>query len=68
LTHKSYSADYNEEFAHNERLEFVGDGVLGAVITTLLFSYHDDKSEAEMTLYKIALIREETLAEVARDI
>ncbi|MDR2190311.1 MAG: ribonuclease III [Candidatus Peribacteria bacterium] len=66
--HKSYAADFKEITAHNERLEFVGDGILGAVITKLLFLRNPKMSESVMTLYKIALVREETLAEVSRDI
>jgi ribonuclease-3 len=66
--HKSYAADFKEITAHNERLEFVGDGILGAVIAKLLFVRNPSMDESVMTLYKIALVREETLAEVARDI
>jgi ribonuclease-3 len=42
--------------------------VLGSAIATLLWHHHNDKTEAEMTLYKIALVREETLALVAKNI
>jgi ribonuclease-3 len=66
--HKSYAADFKEITAHNERLEFVGDGILGAVIAKLLFIRNPEMNESVMTLYKIALVREETLAEVAKDI
>lgn len=66
--HKSYAADFKEITAHNERLEFVGDGILGAVIAKLLFIRNPNMNESVMTLYKIALVREETLAEVAKDI
>ncbi|MDR2415995.1 MAG: ribonuclease III [Candidatus Peribacteria bacterium] len=66
--HKSYAADFKEITSHNERLEFVGDGILGAVIAKLLFTRNPEMSESVMTLYKIALVREETLAEVSRDI
>lgn len=66
--HKSYAADFKVITSHNERLEFLGDGVLGAVICKLLFINYPDMSEATMSLYKIALVREETLAEVAREI
>jgi len=68
LTHKSYAADFSADIPHNERLEFVGDAVLGSIIATLLFVHNPDKSEADMTLYKIALVREEMLAHVARNI
>lgn len=66
--HKSYAADFKEITAHNERLEFVGDGVLGAIIAKLLFLRNPKMNESAMTLYKIALVREETLAEAAKDI
>lgn len=68
FVHKSYAADYKNIMTHNERLEFVGDGVLGAVINKLLFINHPEMTEADLTLYKIALVREEILAEIAKDI
>lgn len=66
--HKSYAADYKDVFTHNERLEFVGDGILGAVINKFLFLNHQEMAESDLTLYKIALVREEILAEIAKDI
>ena len=68
FVHKSFAADYKDTDFHNERLEFVGDGILGAVIDKLLFLDNPHMPESELTLYKIALVREEILAEVARDI
>ena len=68
FVHKSYAADYKDTFTHNERLEFVGDGILGAVINKLLFINHQEMPESDLTLYKIALVREEILAEIAKDI
>ncbi|MEI7562812.1 MAG: ribonuclease III [bacterium] len=66
--HKSFAADYKDSEFHNERLEFVGDGILGASINKLLFLDNPHMPESNLTLYKIALVREEILAEVARDI
>ena len=66
--HKSYAADFKTITSHNERLEFLGDAVLGAVVAKLLFKKHPEMEESEMTLYKIALVREETLAKVCREI
>lgn len=68
LTHKSYAADFSADIPHNERLEFAWDAILGSIIATLLFINHPNKSEADMTLYKIALVREEMLAHVAKNI
>ena len=68
FVHKSFAADFKEIWDHNERLEFLWDGVLGAVICKLLFKNHPELQESGMTLYKIALVKEETLAIVARNI
>lgn len=68
FVHKSYASDYIDEISYNERLEFLGDSILWATISHMLFEYFKDKEESTLTLYKIALVREETLAEVARDI
>lgn len=66
--HKSYASDFKEVYDHNERLEFVGDAVLGAAIAKALFQNFPQMQESLMTLYKIALVREETLAKVAKKI
>jgi len=66
--HKSYAADFKTITSHNERLEFLGDAVLGAVVAKLLFQKHSEMAESDMTLYKIALVREETLAKVCKEI
>lgn len=68
FVHKSFSADFNNTVPHNERLEFLGDWVLGAIINELLFVNNPKMKESSMTLFKIALVRESTLAEVAKDI
>lgn len=68
FVHKSYASDFKESYLHNERLEFVGDAALGAVIAKALFLNFPEMPESTMTLYKIALVREETLAEVAQKI
>lgn len=68
FVHKSYAADFKENYTHNERLEFVWDAVLGAVIAQKLYQDFPEIPEAIMTLYKIALVREESLAKVAKKI
>ena len=68
FVHKSYASDFVPTLSHNERLEFLGDSILWACISSLLYTSHTDREESQMTLYKIALVREETLAQVARDI
>ncbi len=66
--HKSFAADFKNIADHNERLEFLWDGILWAIINKILFLNHPEMDESDLTLYKIALVKEETLAEAARDI
>ena len=66
--HKSYAADYAGDFVHNERLEFLGDAILSAIVAKLLYHQYPASAESDLTLYKIALVRAENLAEVALDI
>lgn len=68
FVHKSFAADFKTIWDHNERLEFLWDWVLWAAICKFLFIDHPEMEESDMTLYKIALVREETLADVARNI
>ncbi len=68
FVHKSYASDFVPALDHNERYEFLWDGILWWAIAFLLFESHPEWSEAQMTLYKIALVREEMLAQVAREI
>lgn len=66
--HKSYAADFRENYPHNERLEFLGDALLEAVIAKKLFLDFPEMPEANLTLYKIWLVREETLAKISKKI
>ena len=69
LTHKSYAMDYPVgQVDFNERLEFLGDAILGAVVGRLLFDNFPDIKESQLTLSKIFLVKESTLAKVARNI
>lgn len=68
FVHKSFAADSKHITDHNERLEFLWDGILWAVINKLLFLNYPERDESDLTLYKIALVREETLATVGKNI
>ena len=61
VTHRSFSAD------HNERLEFLGDSILSLVIAEALFHRFPDVSEGDMSRMRATLVREKTLAELARE-
>jgi ribonuclease III len=69
LVHSSYINE-NPTRAHesNERLEFLGDAVLGLVIAESLYQEYPLSPEGELTRLRSALVRRETLAEIARSI
>jgi ribonuclease III len=71
LTHKSYAHETlppTELFAHNERFEFLGDAVLDLSISYLLMMQDFAASEGELSKWRAALVNEQTLAEVAREL
>jgi len=68
LTHRSYAGDDENYPAHNERLEFLGDAVLGAVVADILYSDHPELTEGEMTRSRAAVVGMPGLARVAREL
>jgi ribonuclease-3 len=67
LTHKSY-ANENRVSAHNERLEFLGDAVLGFVISEHLMNTCPDSTEGDLSRLRAAIVSEPALAAIAREI
>ena len=65
LTHSSYANENKSSMGSNERLEFLGDSVLGMVTADFLYRRHPDLPEGDLTRLRAALVREESLAEVA---
>lgn len=66
LTHSSYANEHRREGAtSNERLEFLGDAILGLVVAEHLYKIHPDKPEGELTKLRAELVCEKSLAEVA---
>lgn len=59
LTHRSFGAD------HNERLEFLGDAVLGLAISTLLYQRFASSDEGDLSRVRARLVRQDSLHEVA---
>jgi ribonuclease-3 len=68
LTHRSYLNEINQAWPSNERLEFLGDAVLGLISTDYLFHRFPDLLEGELTNLRSALVRTETLARFAGEI
>ncbi len=68
LTHRSYSHHQDGFLPSNERLEFLGDSVLGLVIADQLYRDHRRMREGDLTKTKALLVNEATLASIACDI
>ena len=67
LSHSSYANEHRAAKLHsNERLEFLGDSVLGFVTAEFLFTQHPDLPEGDLTRIRAALVCEQSLYEVAR--
>ncbi|MDH5389238.1 MAG: ribonuclease III [Gammaproteobacteria bacterium] len=62
LTHRSVGS------RNNERLEFLGDGILNFVIADALFRQRPDLREGDLSRLRASLVNGETLAEIARDL
>ena len=68
FTHRSYINEHKGlGWAHNERLEFLGDAVLELVITEYLYEKYPDKPEGDLTSFRAALVKTTTISEAARD-
>ncbi len=67
VTHRSFAYE-NGGVPHNERLEFLGDSVLGLVVTDTLFRAHPDRSEGHLAKLRAAVVNMRALADVGRTI
>ncbi len=68
-THRSYLNEHRSTLQHhNERLEFLGDAVLELVVTDFLYLKFSDKPEGELTSWRAALVKTESLAELAEEL
>ena len=68
LTHSSCANESKGRLHSNERLEFLGDSILGMVVAEHLYRNHPDLPEGELTRTRAALVCEESLVEVAQDL
>ncbi len=62
VTHRSFSAD------HNERLEFLGDSVLGLAVSSLLYDRLHDLPEGDLSRIRANLVKQDTLHRLALDL
>ncbi len=67
LTHKSYLGEAAEAMS-NERLEFLGDSVLGVVVAEYLYTQFPDRAEGDLAKAKAVAVSEPVLAESAKNL
>ncbi|MDT5118938.1 MAG: ribonuclease [Mycobacterium sp.] len=65
LTHRSYAYEHGG-LPTNERLEFLGDAVLGLIVTDELYHRHPDRSEGDLAKLRASVVNTQALAEVGR--
>ena len=66
LTHRSHAFEQGES-VHNERLEFLGDAVLGLIVTTLAYERFPDMTEGELARLRASVVNTQALADLARE-
>lgn len=65
LTHRSYAYEHPGQ-KHNERLEFLGDSVLGLTVTDEIFHRYPERTEGELAKIRASVVSTRTLAQLAR--
>ncbi|MCR5834522.1 MAG: ribonuclease III [Selenomonadaceae bacterium] len=68
LTHKSYAKEFEPRLKFNERLEFLGDAVLGLAASTYLFNHFKTFTEGDLTKIRSSVVRQSTLTRLAQEI
>jgi len=68
LTHRSFLNENKSVDKSNERLEFLGDAVLELIVSDYLFRKYPNRPEGELTSFRSALVRTESLAEASREL
>ena len=68
LTHSSYANEMNGKVEYNERLEFLGDSVLGMITAEFLFENHPELPEGQLTKRRAAMVCEKSLHKFAKSI
>ena len=66
LTHRSYANENAKTTEHNERLEFLGDAVLGFLVGEMLYRLYPKMNEAELTRLRSRLVDETQLSKIGK--
>ncbi len=66
--HRSFANETSQETDNNEKLEFLGDSVLGVIVSEYLFKNFPDKSEGHLARIKSFVVSENSLDQIARNL
>jgi ribonuclease-3 len=66
--HRSFANENSQNVGNNERLEFLGDSVLGVIVSEYLFQNLPDKQEGDLAKIKSFVVSEDSLAEIAKEL
>ena len=66
--HRSFANERHNDIDNNEKLEFLGDSVLGLVVAEYLFNTLTDRAEGDLAKIKSFVVSEDSLAAIARDL
>lgn len=67
--HRSYLNEHpGEKLSHNERLEFLGDSVLGVIVSDYLYEKYPSKPEGDLTNYRSSIVNARILSQVAKEL
>ncbi len=65
MMHPSYLSEHPEIEQNNQRLEFLGDAILGAVVALYIYQHYPEAAEGELTKIRAAVVCESSLANLA---
>ncbi len=68
FAHRSFANEIPEDVGNNEKLEFLGDSVLGLVVSEYLYNSLRDKNEGDLAKIKSFVVSEDSLADIAKRI
>ena len=68
FSHRSFANESHDDIDNNERLEFLGDSVLGLVVSAWLFTHLPDLDEGDFSRIKSFVVSEDSLAEIAKNL
>lgn len=68
LTHRSFLNENKNSKVSNERLEFLGDSVLGVLVSTELYNLFPNHPEGKLTMLRSLLVKTKTLAEISKSL